>query len=205
MTIIEKLHARYVQERRVRVLSEALAQQLPLNARVLDVGAGDGWMARAIKQKRPDLELRGLDVLVREKTHVPVAQFDGKHLPEADHSYDVVMFVDVLHHTQDPMVLLKEAVRIARQGILIKDHVADGLFARRTLKFMDRIGNQRFGVALPHNYWGESQWRNSFSSLGLSAKSWLPRLGLYPWPASWLFDRNLHFIAYLEKVRQQSG
>jgi len=28
------------------------------------------------------------------------------------------MFVDVLHHTHDPMILLREAVRVARKAIV---------------------------------------------------------------------------------------
>jgi 2-polyprenyl-3-methyl-5-hydroxy-6-metoxy-1,4-benzoquinol methylase len=35
-------------------------------------------------------------------------------------SFDVVMFVDVLHHTKDPMVLLREARRVARRAIVVK-------------------------------------------------------------------------------------
>jgi SAM-dependent methyltransferase len=200
MNVIEQVHSGYVQDRRVRVLSEALARQLPRNARVLDIGAGDGSMADAIRQKRPDLEMRGLDVLVREKTFVPVAKFDGMRIPEPDGSYDVILFVDVLHHTEDPMILLREALRVMRQAIVIKDHLANGFFADRVLKFMDQVGNRRFGVRLPHNYWPEQRWRNAFKALGLAAKSWQPRLGLYPWPASLIFDRNLHFIVRLESI-----
>jgi len=166
---------------------------------VLDVGAGDGKMAFAIKERRPDLEMRGLDVHVRKDTHVPVSYFDGRKLPERDSSYDVVMFVDVLHHTEDPFVLLREAVRVARRAIVIKDHIASGPISHKTLKFMDRIGNERYGVALPYNYWCERQWLTAFSDLGLVASCWLPWLGLYPWPASLVFDRNLHFVAMLEK------
>jgi 2-polyprenyl-3-methyl-5-hydroxy-6-metoxy-1,4-benzoquinol methylase len=109
MKSIEMLHGSYVQERRVRVLSNALARQIPRNARVLDVGAGDGQMAFAIQKKRPDLELHGLDVHMRERSQVPIRHFDGKHLPDIGGSYDVLMFVDVLHHTENPFVLLREA------------------------------------------------------------------------------------------------
>jgi hypothetical protein len=35
---------------------------------------------------------------------------------------DLIANVDVLHHTTEPMILLREAARVARQVILIKDH-----------------------------------------------------------------------------------
>ena len=44
------------------------------------------------------------------------------------------MCVDVLHHTDDPMILMREAMRVTRQAILIKHHTLDGLFAGPTLR-----------------------------------------------------------------------
>jgi hypothetical protein len=41
----------------------------------------------------------------------------------------VVLFVDVLHHSKDPMILLREAVRMVRKAIVIKDHTLAGLLA----------------------------------------------------------------------------
>ena len=46
------------------------------------------------------------------------------------------MFVDVLLHTLDPMILLREAIRVARQTVVIKDHTLDGLLAGPTLRAM---------------------------------------------------------------------
>ena len=67
-------------------------------------------------RQRPDLEITGVDVLVRPKNHIPVQLFDGRQLPFPDQSFDAVMFVDVLHHTDDPSVLLREAKRVARKA-----------------------------------------------------------------------------------------
>jgi SAM-dependent methyltransferase len=198
MSLVERVHGRYVHVRRVRRLCELIARQLPPNASVLDVGAGDGWLDQLILEQRPDVQIHGVDVLVREGTHVPVSYFDGIHLPSADQSYDVVLFVDVLHHTEDPMILLREATRVARQAIVIKDHTTGALCADTTLRFMDRVSNRRHGVALPHNYWRPDQWRAAFETLGLAEVARESRLGLYPWPASLIFDRNMQFIARLD-------
>ncbi len=202
MSLVEKVHRGYAQERRVRVLSEILDRHLPPNSTVLDVGSGDGQLAHRIQQRRPDLRIRGVDVLVREKTFVPVAAFDGKQIPEAAGSYDLVMLVDVLHHTSDPMVLLREAARVASKGVVIKDHLADGFLARPLLKWMDRIGNARYRVALPYNYWPEKRWQEAFRAAGLAPRSWERELGLYPWPACWILDRHLHFVTRLSLCRE---
>jgi methylase of polypeptide subunit release factors len=80
MSLIERLHGGYVHNRRVRVLSGHLAELLPQNARILDVGCGDGLLANLILQKRPDIDLRGIDVLVREQTYIPVEEFEVRYL-----------------------------------------------------------------------------------------------------------------------------
>jgi len=195
--LVGRLHQAHVFDRRVRVLAGRLAPLYPERARVLDVGCGDGRIAHEIGRIRPDLSVQGIDVLLRPRTYIPVSRFDGSHLPFADGAFDAVSFVDVLHHTLDPNVLLAEASRVARHAVIIKDHCADGLLAHQTLRLMDWVGNARHGVALPYNYWTERQWREAFARLALTIEVWQERLGLYPWPASLLFDRRLHFVARL--------
>ncbi len=83
--------------------------------------------------------------------------------------------------------------------MLIKDHTQEGLLAFQTLRFMDWFGNAHHGVALPNNFWTLSQWTGCIAQLGLQVRQWQDRLDLYPRPATWLFDRRLHFIAHLER------
>lgn len=201
MRAIERLHAGYVHGRRVEVLQDALAGLIPTSASVLDVGTGDGLLASLIAARRPDLRVSGVDTLVRQDSRLDIAPFDGRALPFPDNGVDVVMFVDVLHHTDDPMVLLHESARVARQSVIIKDHMLQGFGARATLRFMDRVGNERFGVSLPYNYWTHAQWLRSFEQLGMTIGVWKTELGLYPRPAKWLFERSLHFVARLDVVR----
>jgi len=201
MTLLGRIHQRFVHERRVTVLADALSRLLPPDAHVLDVGCGDGLLSKRIRENRGDVRVTGVDVLVRRDAHIPVTWFDGAVLPFADRSVDVVLFADVLHHTTDPTRLLREAKRVARDSLIIKDHTKDGRLAGATLAFMDWVGNARHGVALPFNYWTERRWRSEFQQLALYVAYWTQALRLYPRPQSWLFDRSLHFIARLTNVR----
>jgi len=198
MSLLDSIHGRHVFQRRVRVLSRHLAEVLPADASVLDVGCGDGLIAKRILEQRPDLQLRGLDVFIRPQTHVPVDRFDGHTLPYADQSVDCVMFVDVLHHTEDPAHLLREAARVARRAVVLKDHARDGLLAGPTLRLMDWVGNARHGVVLPYNYWTKQRWHRTFAELGLKVGIWRDRLRLYPFPLNLFFERQLHFITRLD-------
>ena len=152
MNVMERVHEGYVVSRRARVLCRHLSEVIPSSARVLDVGCGDGLLTALVGQQRPDLTLEGMDVLVRPSARIPVRSFDGRVLPYGRASIDVVLFIDTLHHAEDPMGLLREGVRVARRALVIKDHTCDGLLARPTLRLMDEVGNARHGVALPHTY-----------------------------------------------------
>ena len=165
-------HNSLVFARRTRILAHAIEVLLPSCADILDVGCGDGTIDRLILQSRPDLTIRGIDVLRRPSALIPVVTFDGNTFPCPDKSVDTVTFIDVLHHTLDPAVLLREAVRVARRSIVIKDHTMDGPLAYSTLRVMDWLGNAHHGVALPYNYWPEARWRECFARLGLSVAAW---------------------------------
>lgn len=197
MGLIGAVHGGLVFGRRTRVLGAALAGLLPDKARVLDVGCGDGTVARQILARRPDVQVRGIDVLVRPRALIPVERYDGTHIPGEADSCDVAMFVDVLHHTPDPRVLLQEARRVAAQRIVIKDHLCEGAADYATLRFMDWVGNAHHGVALPYNYWSRRAWQDAFADLGLRVLDWEERVALYPPPASLVFGRGLHFVAAL--------
>ena len=195
MKALDGFHQNYILGRRVRILAAHLARLVPRGASVLDVGSGDGLLAQELLHRRPDISIRGVDVQVRETAAIPVTIYDGRTLPFEAAAFDALIIVDVLHHADDPALLLREAARVARRSILIKDHTSDRLLAVPTLRLMDRVGNARHGVALPHHYWRRQTWIEQFAALGLDVNSWENDLGLFRGPARWLFGGSLHFLA----------
>ena len=81
--------------------------------------------------------------------------------------------------------------------LLLMHH--DIFFADLSLRFMDRVGNTRHGVSIPANFWSEEMWRENFAKMDLSINFWTKDIPLYPWWASWIFGRSLHFVAALSK------
>jgi SAM-dependent methyltransferase len=196
--MLGQVHHRLVFGRRIRRLASEIVERLPQGARVLDVGCGSGDLASLIMQLRPDVTIEGIDVLVRPGTAIPVTAYDGSHIPFPDNHFEAAMVVDVLHHTDDPALVLAEIARVA-PVVIIKDHLRDGVFANLTLRFMDWVGNAAHGVRLPYNYLSRREWTGIWSNLQLQPRQFDTRLSLYPRPFSWLFDRGLHFVTILSR------
>lgn len=203
MNPLEQIHEGTIHRRRVRILAAHMARHLEPGAHVLDIGTGDGTLAALISQHVGNLKMEGVEVLPRKDCPIKVTAFDGSILPFEDNSFDAVIFSDVLHHVDKPMGLLAEAVRVCRAHVIIKDHFRKGVLAGSTLKFMDKVGNARYRVPVPGNYWTESQWNVAFDRIGLVVETLETKLKLYPWFLNWWFGRSLHFIARLRKAKKE--
>ena len=199
MTLLGRLHESYIHGRRIRRLAELLSKLIPSGCSFLDVGCGDGKLSRALLDKRPDLQIEGVDVLVRDQVWLPVKAFDGKRLPYPDARFDGVMLIDVLHHTDDPAPLLREALRVSRRWLIVKDHFLTGSAAGLRLRFMDYVGNSRFGVDLPYNYLSLQQWSDLRLELNLKVIAEVTDLRLYPGAIDRVFGTGLHFIGLWER------
>jgi SAM-dependent methyltransferase len=166
----------------------------------LDIGCGDGRIIQTLNQRMPQVKFRGFDVSPRQiHTTFPTEIFDGRTLPLPDSSIDAVLLIDVLHHAQDPFALLKEACRVAKQRVIIKDHRLSKTGARILLRGMDWVGNWAYDVKAPHHYWSEPEWRSAWASLALEVLDYKTELHLYPGILKPIFEDGLHFLARLEK------
>lgn len=203
MTLVTRAHTRLVAPRRVRVLAGLIEGLIPRHSSLLDLGAGDGLLAHQILRARPDLSVRALDVLLRPSTHIQVELYDGLRIPAPNASVDYTLLIDVLHHAPAPEVLLREAARVSRRGVVVKDHLAENRLDEATLRLMDWVGNAGHGVHLTYRYWPRARWLRAIADLQLEPVVWRERLELYPFPASLLFGRGLHFVTRLEPGRRE--
>ena len=196
----QEVHNKLVSSRRIRTLTDSLDSVVPRAADILDVGCGNGIISHNLQQLSPHRRFMGIDVLARKTCLIPCQIYDGNTIPFAPESFDYVLFVDVLHHMTEPEKFLAQAVRIARRGIIIKDHYSENGFDHQTLTLMDWFGNAQYGVALPNNYKSRAQWRQLFNEVRLQEDLVKTDIPLYPFPASVFFGRHLHFIGRYNKA-----
>lgn len=200
LNAMARLHAGLRMDRRAGILSAHIGELLPPGVSVLDVGAGNGKLARAIMDRRPDIAIRAIDTKIWPERMIEVEEYDGKTIPFPDGAFDVCLVSDVLHHCSNAEDLLKEMRRVARKHVLIKDHVANTRFDYRVLKAMDWFGNRGHEVVLTYDYWPWARWEETFARTGLRMRTLRTQLGLYSMPFSLLFDRKLHFVGLLDVV-----
>ncbi len=197
--IIKKLHTRMNHSRRTATLSSLIQDLIPANAHVLDIGCGDGDIDEQIVNKRQDIILAGIDIMERSKTKIPVTVFNGKDIPYSDNTFDCVLLIDVLHHTENPDALMQEAKRVSRQDIIIKDHYARTKLDHFILRFMDWVSNKPHGVILAYNYLSAAIWKKKWDTCGLKIHTHIAKLHLYPYPFTILFDGSKQFMVKLKK------
>jgi len=82
-------------------------------SRVLEVGGGTGWQARLLSEK--GFQVESIDVARPDAPLVfPVRLYDGRKIPYADETFDLVFSSNVLEHVADVESLLREMSRVLR-------------------------------------------------------------------------------------------
>ncbi len=155
-----------------RQMRSLLASHAPLG-KALDFGSGDGWFASRLQEEGLVRDVSPLDVQRRKTVVREPILYDGRRIPFADRSFDLVYAVDVLHHCPDPLAAIDEMARCGGRYVLIKDHTYLSTLGWWVLAGLDEIGNRRFGVPSPHRYQRGWSWLDHLESLGFSRRGFL--------------------------------
>ena len=114
---------------------------------ILDIGCGHGETTHELKNTYPQADVTGLDLerenvmaarrLTPDLNHV---QGDGGKLPFSDHSFDMIVMLEVIEHFTNPRALLSEARRtMKRTGVLVLSTPNPNSLTACTGRMMRRI------------------------------------------------------------------
>lgn len=136
-------HADFLEKR----LLEKLLAEFPRARTALEIGCGTGHFSRWLKTK--EIMVTGLDTSAamlaeaRQLNGTSYVTGDALDLPFPDRAFDLAVLITTLEFVGDPLRALQEAVRVARQGLIL------GVLNRWSL------------LALRHRRWGKPPWNSA--------------------------------------------
>lgn len=168
--VLRFVHKNFVSNKRRDNLSNRLHPYLKNSKTVLDIGASDGKLSYNLSKKLNNTNFQGIDVFPQPKTYIPIKKYDGKSIPYKDNTFDCVMLIDVLHHANDQQQVLKEAKRVSKKYILIKDHFFRNKIGLINLYITDFLGNFAYNIDLKYKFWNLSTWNKEIKNAKLKKR-----------------------------------
>jgi len=134
--------------------------------KILDLGCGSGILAKKLKEKLK-VEILGIDVTDKRIEKIPFQKFDGKKIPFKENSFETILISFVLHHTQNPIEILKEAKRVAKKIIVFEDLPENTLGRIRCYLHLHSWKFLFKNTSLNFNFLKEKEWEKVFKNLNL--------------------------------------
>ncbi len=138
------------------------------NSRILDLGSGNCLIADHLMNNGfqvVPIDIKDLSIVERIKPMI----YDGTTLPFETDTFDTVLLLTVLHHSDDPIQLISEAKRVAKNVVIIEDtynHVVQKL-ATQFVDFIINFGHSK----MTYQNKTEADWEDIFSDYDLEVVS----------------------------------
>lgn len=139
-------------------------------SRILDLGCGDGKVGYILHlEKGCDVEL--MDTGNYNKTPLPLEIYNGMAVPRPDNSFYHVLLITELHHSDNPVSLMNEALRVAEESVIVIESVySRKIPLHREVNavidwFSSRVLNDP-EVNVPFNFLTAEAWVALFEKLG---------------------------------------
>jgi len=136
-------------------------------SKILDLGCGTAIVGKTF-QDFFQAELFGVDVQDVRTVKIPFKLTDGKSLSFPENSFDVVLINYVLHHSEDPISVLKEAKRVARDKIVIYEDLPEDILSKLICQLHGISFDNFFGNPTKTSFKSEREWEKIFKGLGLN-------------------------------------
>ena len=106
-----------------RALLSELLTVFPGAKSLLEIGCGTGrvaaWFASSFRVLGVDRSPAMLAEMRARRPKIPTVLGDAHRLPFRDAAIDLVLFITTLEFLEDPLAALREAVRVARRGLIV--------------------------------------------------------------------------------------
>ena len=148
-------------------MCQACQDFIKKGSKILDLGCGSGIVGKVFEDFF-QAKLIGVDIEDKRVSPISFQLIDGKLLPFPKNSFDVVLINYVLHHSQDPIALLKEAKRVAKDKIIIFEDLPEDFLSKLICQFHAFSSDNLFGNPPKTFFELEKDWEEIFRNLKLN-------------------------------------
>ncbi|MFQ6676869.1 MAG: class I SAM-dependent methyltransferase [Fidelibacterota bacterium] len=131
---------------------------------IVDIGCGTGLVTEKLHDYAQSVV--GFDVVNNNLSHKIKFTLGSpdKPLPFKNKEFDYTLLIFVLHHSNDPIFLLKEVNRISNHVVIFEDIIINPVQKYYTL-LVDSVLNLEFKNH-PHRNKNDAEWKNTFADIG---------------------------------------
>lgn len=162
---------------RSKALATKVASYLTPDSKVMDFGCGNMYTAKEIIRLKPGVKIVGLDIvedqnlqLDKNDHNLSFVQSGSQILPFEDESFDHVLALACLHHTEFPEKYVEELKRVIKKDgtIIIAEEMYTSLLDKLYISGSDFLLNKlKEDIPVPLNFRSHKHYGQVFKGLGL--------------------------------------
>lgn len=181
---------------RAAAIIDSFTSVVQPNCAIIDIGAGKGWLAQEMAQ-RFNARVTLVDVASYNQTNLPLSVCDSRTLAFAANSFDYALLSFVLHHSRHPEMILREALRVAREVIVIENHV-EGKMRGAVTRLIDSFPALQYGTPPCYFTKTRDEWLETFRQFNVETRivsEFSLELGFFR-NISFALKKSQHDLAY---------
>lgn len=132
--------------------------------KIIDIGCGNCMVIKTLQENGyacTALDVADLSIV----ENIKVVVYDGAKMPFENQYFDAALLLTVLHHSDNPELVLKETARIAKKIVIIEDIYSNKIQQYLTY-FMDTLVNLGHSNMTYQNK-SDAEWKKVFENLQL--------------------------------------
>ena len=172
------LYKKLTEQRSIK-FAEYLSKLIPENSTVLDFGCGNMYTARELVKRVKGIQVTGIDVVKDQNLDDALLQnkqlefklLQTKEVPFADNTFDIVVALATMHHTENPEYYLSELKRIIKPtgALILIEEMYINVIDKIYISSQDWLLNKmKTGVPVPLNFRSHKHYLQEFKKQGLN-------------------------------------
>ncbi len=172
------IYKRLTQKRSSKFATE-LSRLIPEGSTVLDFGWGNMYTAIELLKLSPTLHITGIDPVKDQNLNeeklkderLEFKQLTTREIPFPDNTFDIVVALAVMHHTDNPEYYLSELKRVIKPtgSIILMEEMYINFVDKIWISSQDWILNKmKEGIAVPLNFRSNAHYLEEFKRQGLT-------------------------------------